>query len=54
MAENGYAALTSILREAADRHCGGRIISLLEGGYDLRALSASAEAHLEALGAFEE
>jgi acetoin utilization deacetylase AcuC-like enzyme len=54
LTENGYAALTSILREAADRHCGGRIISLLEGGYDLRALSASAEAHLEALGAFEE
>ena len=48
----GYAAMTSILREAADRHCGGRIISLLEGGYDLVALPASVEAHLEALGAF--
>jgi len=54
LTEKGYAALTSILKEAADRHCGGRIISLLEGGYDLTALPASVEAHLEALGAFRE
>ncbi len=54
LTEKGYAALTSILKEAADRHCGGRIVSLLEGGYDLTALSASVEAHLEALGAFQE
>jgi acetoin utilization deacetylase AcuC-like enzyme len=47
----GYAAMTSILREAAGRHCDGRIISLLEGGYDLEALAASVEAHLLALGA---
>jgi acetoin utilization deacetylase AcuC-like enzyme len=45
----GYAALTTLLREAADRFCSGRIVSLLEGGYDLRALGASVEAHLEAL-----
>ena len=36
--------------EAADRR-GGRIVSLLEGGYDLDALAASVEAHLRALGA---
>jgi len=51
LTEKGYAALTSILREAAGRHCDGRIISLLEGGYDLQALAASVEAHLLALGA---
>jgi len=51
LTEKGYAALTSILREAAGRHCDGRIISLLEGGYDLEALAASVEAHLLALGA---
>jgi acetoin utilization deacetylase AcuC-like enzyme len=51
LTEKGYAALTSILREAAGRHCEGRIISLLEGGYDLQALAASVEAHLLALGA---
>jgi len=50
--EKGYAAMTTILKEAADRHCGGRIVSLLEGGYNLEALGASVEAHLRALGAF--
>jgi acetoin utilization deacetylase AcuC-like enzyme len=47
--ESGYAALTTLVREAAERTCSGRIVSLLEGGYDLRALGASVEAHLEAL-----
>ena len=53
LTEDGYAAMTSILKASADKHCGGRIISLLEGGYDLAALGASVEAHLRALGAFE-
>jgi len=52
--EKGYSAMTAILKEAADKHCGGRIVSLLEGGYDLAALGASVEAHLRALGAFGE
>ncbi len=52
LSERGYAEMTSILREAADKHCGGRIVSLLEGGYDLAALGASVEAHLRALGAW--
>ncbi|MEP2846382.1 MAG: histone deacetylase family protein, partial [Alphaproteobacteria bacterium] len=30
-------------------HCGGRIVSLLEGGYDLQGLSASVAAHVETL-----
>src|SRR5262245_61319520 len=54
LTEKGYAEMTEILRQAADRHCDGRIISLLEGGYDLKALSASVEAHLRALGAFND
>jgi acetoin utilization deacetylase AcuC-like enzyme len=45
----GYAALTGLLRDAARTLCGGRIVSLLEGGYDLDALSASVEAHLRVL-----
>jgi len=52
LTERGYAEMTSILVECADKHCGGRIISLLEGGYDLAALCASVEAHLRGLGAF--
>ena len=35
--------------DAADRHCGGRIVSLLEGGYDLQALADSVAAHVAAL-----
>jgi acetoin utilization deacetylase AcuC-like enzyme len=51
LTEAGYAGLTGIVRDAAQRLCGGRIVSLLEGGYDLRGLAASVEAHLRALGA---
>jgi acetoin utilization deacetylase AcuC-like enzyme len=51
LTESGYADLTRIVRDAADRACSGRVVSLLEGGYDLRALAASVEAHIRALGA---
>jgi len=51
LTDSGYAGLTAILKETAVKHCGGRIISLLEGGYDLRALGSSVEAHLRGLGA---
>jgi acetoin utilization deacetylase AcuC-like enzyme len=44
-----YAWLTEALLGVADRHCGGRVVSLLEGGYDLHALAASAAAHVRAL-----
>jgi acetoin utilization deacetylase AcuC-like enzyme len=33
----------------AKRVCGGRVVSTLEGGYDLDALAASAAAHVQAL-----
>ena len=44
-----FAWITRRLVDIADRHCGGRIVSVLEGGYDLRALAASAETHVRAL-----
>ncbi|MBI3020692.1 MAG: histone deacetylase [Candidatus Omnitrophica bacterium] len=47
--ETGYAELTRIVRGIVDRSCRGRIVSVLEGGYDLRALGASVEAHLREL-----
>lgn len=37
------------LMKIADRHAGGRVVSALEGGYDLDALAASAAAHVRAL-----
>ena len=45
----GYGRLTWLLRAAADRLCAGRLVSLLEGGYDLGALAASVETHLRVL-----
>jgi acetoin utilization deacetylase AcuC-like enzyme len=44
-----YAWITHQLVELARTHAGGRLVSTLEGGYDLRALAASAAAHVEAL-----
>ena len=41
--------LAATVMQAADRCCAGKIVSVLEGGYNLDALSASAEAHLRAL-----
>jgi acetoin utilization deacetylase AcuC-like enzyme len=45
----GYARLTRIVRRIADPSARGRIVSVLEGGYNLDALAASVEAHLRAL-----
>ena len=46
-----YHALTRYLMAIADRSCAGRIVSVLEGGYDLDELTRCAEAHLRALAA---
>ncbi len=47
--EGDFAWVTEKLCDIADRHCGGRIVSTLEGGYDLQALASSTKAHLEVL-----
>ncbi len=47
--ENDYVWITSRIREVADRHAKGRIVSLLEGGYNLDALARSVEAHVRVL-----
>jgi acetoin utilization deacetylase AcuC-like enzyme len=44
-----FAWLTGRLLEVARAHCGGRLVSVLEGGYDLDALAASAAAHVRTL-----
>jgi acetoin utilization deacetylase AcuC-like enzyme len=43
-----FAAMTAELRRVADECCRGRIVSVTEGGYDLRALAASLDAVIEA------
>jgi len=49
LTEAGYADLTAIVAGIAKRYAHGRILSTLEGGYNLTALAASVDAHLTAL-----
>ncbi|MGY6275475.1 histone deacetylase family protein [Methylomonas sp. MgM2] len=49
LVEDDYRWLTDQLVEIADKYCRGRIISTLEGGYNLKALSASTAAHVASL-----
>lgn len=44
-----FAWITERLCDIADRHAGGRVVSALEGGYDLDALAASVAAHVAVL-----
>ncbi len=47
--EGAFGEITRMVVEAANRHCNGRILSLMEGGYDLEGLSASVDEHVRAL-----
>ena len=47
-----YAWMTRRLMECADHHCNGRILSVLEGGYDLDALALSVAVHIGTLKGF--
>jgi acetoin utilization deacetylase AcuC-like enzyme len=47
--EGDYTWITEQLLEIAYRHSDGRLVSTLEGGYDLAALGASAAAHIRVL-----
>lgn len=49
LTEQSFATATELAAEIADMFCGGRIVSVLEGGYNLDALSRSVEAHLRSL-----
>lgn len=49
LTEKDFLTLTFILIRIANRYAEGRVVSCLEGGYNLEALTLSAKAHLEAL-----
>jgi len=49
LTEADYRWITNIVRCAANAHAQGRIVSTLEGGYDLHSLGRSAAAHIDAL-----
>ncbi len=48
--EADFAWATRAIASVANRHAKGRVVSSLEGGYDLEALGRSALAHVRALG----
>jgi acetoin utilization deacetylase AcuC-like enzyme len=47
--EEAYVHMTRRVLELADRHCGGRVVSVLEGGYRVESFVASAIAHIKTL-----
>lgn len=49
LVEQDYAWITQRVKDVARRHANGRIVSCLEGGYNLSALARSVEAHLRVL-----
>jgi acetoin utilization deacetylase AcuC-like enzyme len=49
LTENDFAWITSRIQDVARRHARGRIVSMLEGGYNLDALARSVEAHIRVL-----
>ena len=49
LTEAGYRELTQIVNDIAQRFANGRLVSVLEGGYNLDALARSVEAHVREL-----
>jgi acetoin utilization deacetylase AcuC-like enzyme len=49
LVEGDFAWATQKLMDVADQYAGGRVVSVLEGGYDLEALADSSAAHVTAL-----
>jgi acetoin utilization deacetylase AcuC-like enzyme len=49
VSEEAYGEITRRIVECAERWCGGRLVSLLEGGYDMEGLAASVAEHVDAM-----
>ena len=47
--DQGFRELTKIIKKLADTHCEGRLISILEGGYNLQGNASAVVAHVTAL-----
>lgn len=47
--ESHFAELTEVMMKHSETYCGGKIISCLEGGYNLQSLASSTVAHCEVL-----
>ena len=51
LTDDDFAELTRIMLELAGEHCKGRLISVLEGGYNLEGLASAVVSHVKALQA---
>jgi acetoin utilization deacetylase AcuC-like enzyme len=49
LTDEDFADLTKMVRGIADQHAQGRVVSMLEGGYNLAGLASAATAHVSAL-----
>jgi acetoin utilization deacetylase AcuC-like enzyme len=49
LTDESYRRITELLLEISEKYCGGKIVSVLEGGYNLQALARSVECHLTAM-----
>jgi acetoin utilization deacetylase AcuC-like enzyme len=47
--DEDFVAMTRVVMNWADDVCGGRIVSCLEGGYNLDTLGSTVRAHVKAL-----
>lgn len=47
--DEDFAAMTHVVKQWADEACSGRIVSALEGGYNLKTLGPTVKRHIEAL-----
>lgn len=49
LTDQDFADLTGVMLEVADKHAGGRLVSVLEGGYNLTGLESAVESHVTTL-----
>ncbi|HID94723.1 MAG TPA: histone deacetylase [Candidatus Latescibacteria bacterium] len=49
VSEKGFAQMTAFVKGIAEGYCDGRLVSVLEGGYNLPALANSVHVHISAL-----
>ena len=49
LSAHGFDWIARFLKEQAEMHCGGRLLTVLEGGYDLRALAEAVSLYVQTL-----
>ena len=47
--DDGFIKLTQIMMDIAEKHCKSRLVSVLEGGYNLQGLALATDAHLKTM-----